>query len=108
MVRNKDVGGEPSDERRVAVLLERIQSDVQTVMEGHSGLVKRLEQLEMQADVRYQDLKRLMLEGFEKVWDDFGKVDTQFGGVNSRLDVLTTRLDAFTHRFDAHEQAHGH
>ena len=99
MVQQKDVSGEPSEEHRAEVLLEKISSDVQTVLEGHSGLVERLGQLETQVDARHADLKQFMKYGFKKVWGDFERVDARFDEVNSRLDVLTSR-------FDTHEQAH--
>ena len=91
--------GVSSEERRAEVLLEKIGSNVQTVLEGHTGLVERLGQLEKQVDARHADLKRFMKYGFEKVWEDFEGVDARFAEVNSRLDALTSR-------FDVHEKAH--
>lgn len=99
MVQQKGVSGEPSEERRAEVLLEQIKRDVKTVLEGHTGLVERLGQLEKQVDARHADLKQFMGQGFEKVWKDFERVDTRFAEVNTRLDTLTSR-------FDTHEQAH--
>ena len=99
MVQHRGVSGEPSEEHRAEVLLERISWAVQAVLEGHIGLVKRLGQLEKQVDARHADLKQFMKYGFKKVWGDFERVDARFDEVNSRLDVLTSR-------FDTHEQAH--
>lgn len=99
MVQKQDVRGEPSDERRAVVLLERIQSDVKTVLEGHSGLVERMGRLETQEDAHYQDLKRSIWEGFEKIWEEFEKMDKRFAQVDTRFVEVNTRLDA-------HEQAH--
>src|SRR3989338_1240166 len=87
MVQEKGVSGEPSDERRGALLLERIESDVETGLEGHTGLVERLGQLEKQVDARHADLKQFMKYGFKKVWEDFEGVDARFAEVNSRLDT---------------------
>ena len=106
MVQEKGVGGEPSEEHRAEVLLEKISSDVQTVLEGHTGLVERLGQLEKQVDARHADLKQFMGQGVEKVWQDFGDVDKRFAHIDTRFDGVNTKLDALTSRFDAHEQAH--
>ena len=106
MVGKKGAGGEPSEERRAEVLLEKIGSNVQTVLEGHTGLVERLGQLGKQVDARHADLKQLMQQGFEKVWQDFETMDKRFAKVDTRFDQVNARFDALTSRFDAHERAH--
>ena len=107
MVGKKDVSGSgPSEERRAEVLLEKIGSNVQTVLEGHTGLVERLKRLEAQTDSRSEDLKEFMKQGFEKVWQDFETMDKRFAKVDTRFDEVKTRLDTLTNRFDAHERAH--
>jgi len=102
----RGVGGEPSEEHRAEVLLEKISSDVQTVLEGHTGLVRQLGQLEKQVAAGHADLKQFMKDGFEKVWQDFDGVDKRFAKVDTRFDEVTSRLDALTSRFDVHEKAH--
>ena len=86
--------------------MEKIGSNVQTVLEGHTGLVERLGQLEKQVDARHADLKQFVQQGFEKVWQDFETMDKRFAKVDTRFDQVNTRLDALNNRFDVHEKAH--
>ena len=81
------------------MLMEKLEPQVQLILEGQTGLARRLESIERRMEDGYSELHKLMIDGFETVYKDFEKVDERFAGVNSRLDALTSR-------FDAHEQAH--
>ena len=69
MARKRDLGGEPSDERRAVVLLERLEPKVDLVLEGQSGVVNRLDRLEKRMEEGYSELYKLMMDGFKKVYE---------------------------------------
>jgi len=106
MVRKQGVGGEPSDERRAVVLMEDLKPQVQLVLEGQTGLVRKLEYLEKRVEEGYSELHKLMVEGFEKVYQDFGRVDERFAKMGDHFTGVHARLDTLTSRFDSHERAH--
>lgn len=79
-------------ERRFEVLLERIESQVRAVAEGHGLLVKELRETRQMLEKRLEFLEKATMEGFGKVWEAQQQT-------NRRLDELVGKLDA-------HERAH--
>ena len=71
MVRRKGNGSgkEPSDERRAVVLFERLESRVKLLGEGHTGLVKRVNEFQSEANKRFDSFEVQMYKGFNEVWE---------------------------------------
>ena len=87
MVEQQSSGGS-SDERHARVLLERLEPKVDLVLEGQKDLTRMLDRVEVRMDEQQNELNTLrkwMMGGFKKVYEDIEKIDR---------------------RFAAHEQAH--
>ena len=84
---------------RLAAVIERFESQVTAVAEGHVDLVRAIHEARGALTSQLSALEGAMMQGFGKVWDAVDQTHT-------RLDQTGARIEQLVARFDTHEQAH--
>lgn len=75
---------EPSDGRRALVAIETIRSEFQVVLDGQRGITERLDGVEEKVNVHYQEIKKYLMDGLKKVYEDMEEVGSRLKKVEGR------------------------
>ena len=77
-------GREPSDTQSALVQFEALRSEFQVVLDGQHGVMRRLSCVELRVEECYEDLKKYLMDGLEKVYEDVRKVESRLAKVEAQ------------------------